>query len=184
MGIFRRRKVRQKVIPNSTTDVIHDIGRDAAESGDGASLPNPATEVIKDIYRDAAERGDGDIFEIEIVGEGYRQKELERIAGPKEPGGKQHRCGVTLRREPSNKYDENAVRAEVMGVHVGYVARELAYDLAPAMQAHAGGIVEARGVIVGGWDDGTTEGYYGIRAWLTEADFLRLHLEPDDLDVS
>jgi hypothetical protein len=121
------------------------------------------------------------LIEIEIVGESFCQMELERIAGPKEPDGKSYRCGVTLRREPDNKYDENAVRVEVMGQRVGHVARPSAALLSPAMQVHCGGILEASALIVGGWDDGSSQGSYGIRVWLTTADLTRIAVDPKDV---
>jgi hypothetical protein len=121
------------------------------------------------------------LVEIDIVGESFCQKELERIAGPKEPDGKSHRCGVTLRCEPDNKYDENAVRVEVMGLRVGHVARTTAAVLSPAMLVHSGGVIEANALIVGGWDDGDSQGTYGIRVWLTTTDLARISVNPKDV---
>jgi hypothetical protein len=121
------------------------------------------------------------LIEIEIVGESYCQKELQRIAGPPAADGKSHRCGVTLRREPDNKYDKNAVRVEVMGLQVGHVARLTAARLSPAMQVYCGGALEANSVIVGGWDDGSSQGLYGIRVWLTTADLVRIRVDPKDV---
>jgi hypothetical protein len=118
------------------------------------------------------------LVEIEIVGESFCQSELERIAGRKEPDGKSQRCGVTLRREPDNKYDDNAVRVEVMGLGVGHVARPSAAVLSPAMQVHSGGVIEAKALIVGGWDDGSSRGHCGIRVWLSTADLDRICVDP------
>lgn len=122
----------------------------------------------------------GDLVEIEAVGESYHQDALERIAGPKEADGKEVRVGVTLRREPENEYDANAVRVEVMGQLVGHVAREMAEQLSPAL-APVGGAIETQGIIVGGWRDRDSEGSYGIRVWLDSAVAVRLgvqHLRP------
>src|SRR5258708_34967889 len=44
------------------------------------------------------------------------------------------------------------------------------------MQQHCGGVVEPRGLIVGGWNDGETEGHYGIRVWISQSDTARLEL--------
>ena len=112
---------------------------------------------------DASERGDT-IAEIEVHGESFRQGELAALAGPKTDEGKNERVGVTLRCEPTNEHDCNAIRVEVMGQLVGYVAREQAIGLSPAMQGACGGAPEAQGLIVGGWKyaDGD-EGPYGIR---------------------
>lgn len=121
------------------------------------------------------------LVEIEVVGESHHQDTLERIAGPKEPEGKQMRVGATLRREPTNPYDGNAVRVEVMGQLIGHVARTMAATLSPALAA-VGGAIEAQGVVVGGWKDRTSEGSYGVRVWLDPATAARLgvqHLRPE-----
>jgi hypothetical protein len=143
---------------------------------------SPTTEVVTQIRLGAEEIGDGDLFEIKIVGESFCQNELQRIAGPKSVDGKNHSCGVTLRCEPSNKYDANAVRVEVTGMLVGHVARDTAARLSPAMQSRCGGAIESRGLIVGGWKDSDSEGHYGIRVWLTSADAVRMGIDPSDIE--
>ena len=101
---------------------------------------------------------------------------MAAIAGPKGIDGKQLVVGVTLRCEPTNTYDCNAVRVEVMGQQVGYSARDEAAVLSPALLEHCGGAIEAHGLIVGGWKDGDDEGHYGIRVWLSTDDATRLAL--------
>lgn len=61
--------------------------------------------------------------------------------------GLQHRCSegqlramrlgdqVAFSREPSNRYDPNAIQVRWNGRHVGYVPRTVAKDLAPAIDA-------------------------------------------------
>jgi hypothetical protein len=137
-------------------------------------------EQLEQMFQEATDQNVR-LVEIDIVGESFHQKELKRIAGPKEADGKSHRCGVTLRREPDNKYDKNAVRVEVMGLQVGYVARPTAARLSPAMEVHCGGVMEANSLIVGGWDDGFSQGHYGVRVWLTTADLARIHVGPEDV---
>ena len=159
MGIFKRRVGRQDV------------------------AASPTTEVVIQLRLDAHEFGDGDLFEVEIVGESFCQNELQRIAGPKSLDGKHHSCGVTLRCEPSNKHDANAIRLDVMGMKVGHVARDTAARLSPAMQLRCRGAIEARGLIVGGWKDSNSEGHYGIRVWLTPADAIRLGIDPSDIET-
>jgi HIRAN domain len=123
------------------------------------------------------EADDLDLVEFEIVGESHRQPELEALAGPKEIDGKEVLVGVTLRCEPDNEYDGNAVRVEVMGQHLGYVARDQAVALSPAMQNGCGGALEARGLIVGGWRDSRSEGHYGIRVWVSGREAQRLGVQ-------
>jgi len=47
--------------------------------------------------------------------------------------------------EPTNPHDANAIQIQVNGIHVGYVAREVACNVAPLMQAG----LPARAEIVG-----------------------------------
>jgi hypothetical protein len=106
------------------------------------------------------------LVSIMVVGESFRQDALELVAGPKDEDGKRMVVGVTLRCEPENTHDPNAVRVEVMGQHVGYVKRGRAKQLHPRI-AKCGGATECMGMILGGWlrADGD-EGHYGIRVWL------------------
>jgi hypothetical protein len=115
----------------------------------------------------------GDVVELPVVGESYRQDALERIAGPKEADGKSHLVGVTLRCEPTNEHDSNAVRVEVLGQLVGYIARDIAAQISAGL-AKQRGVLEAGGMIVGGWDDGQTEGHYGCRVWIPASAAQRL----------
>ncbi len=143
----------------------------------GASDDEPIADVVVDA-------DDGVFFaELDVVGESYRQDALGLVAGPKRYDGVQRRVGVTLRCEPDNPYDCNAVRVEVMGQHVGYIGRHQAEVLGPAMHSRCGGVAEAVGVIVGGWDRGGDDsGSYGIRVWLKEEDVARLGVRADRLD--
>jgi hypothetical protein len=115
-----------------------------------------------------------------VVGESHRQQALEQIAGAKDELGKQLVVGVTLRAEPSNEYDPNAVRVECYGQLLGYVARRVASMLSGPIQERCGGALEARGVIVGGWRTSDSEGHFGIRVWVTDRDAGRLeeHYQP------
>ena len=114
-----------------------------------------------------------DIVEVDVVGEASYQGALERLAGRKGPEGKSYRVGVTLRCEPGNQYDANAIRVEAMGQLVGYIPRTTASQLAPVLASH-GGAAEAQGLIVGGWKNGEDEGHFGIRVWFTRRDAERL----------
>ena len=148
----------------------------------------PVAEV-----RDAEFDGDDVLIELEIVGESFHQDALGAIAGPKMTEGKRQRVDVTLRCEPENQYNSNAVRVEVMGQPLGHVSRHVAATLSPAMQRSCGGVIAAVGMIVGGWaalirdDDGSDHvsvGQYGVRVWIVQRDADRLGWRPDDLDVS
>lgn len=117
--------------------------------------------------------------EIDVVGEARYQDNLERLAGKKQAVGKEHRVGVTLRCEPTNPYDSNAVRVESMGLVVGYLPKQLAEAACAGISRH-GGAVEGQGLVVGGWKDGTSEGSFGIRVWLREGDAQRVGIARQD----
>jgi hypothetical protein len=77
---------------------------------------------------------------------------------------------------------------------VGHVAREQAGILAAPITRECGGVVEARGLVGGGWkaDERDAlgqfvekdEGSFGIRVWLAKRDAERLGVRPDDIDPS
>jgi hypothetical protein len=141
--------------------------------------PESATPTQRELAAEHvhAEAADPDLVELEVVGESHRQRELEALAGPKKADGKQVLVGVTLRCEPDNEYDCNAVRVEVMGQLLGYVARDHAAVLSPAMQDGCAGTLEVRGLIVGGWRDSQSEGHYGIRVWVSGREAQRLGVQ-------
>jgi hypothetical protein len=145
-------------------------------SRDPADRPREQVAIV--VREEAAADGD-ELVEIEVVGESYRQEAIERIAGPKAPEGKQTPVGVTFRCEPTNEHDRNAIRVEVLGQLVGYVARDVAERLSPALLRQAGGALEGRGLVVGGWREANSEGSYGVRAWITVEEATRLGLAPD-----
>jgi HIRAN domain len=168
MGLFRRR-------------LEPETPRPAAPTVEPERLAEPPDTPYQ---RYLAELGahfdeDPDTFtSVAIVGESFRQAELERISGPKDEDEKRMVVGVTLRCEPDNKNDPNAVRVEVMGQHVGYVKRGRAKQLHPRMADRCGGAIECVGMILGGWRyDDDDEGYYGIRVWLRRGDRARLGLK-------
>ena len=154
------------------------------------TMREEAEEIVREAARDAGE----ELVEVEVKGESHHQAELERIAGPKGQVGKQELVGVTLRCEPENQYDANAIRVEVMGQLVAHVAREIAVVLSGPILRKCGGALEARGLVVGGWKAPDRdqlgqfvekdEGSFGIRVWITTRDTDRLEVYPDDVDPS
>jgi hypothetical protein len=141
-------------------------------------------EVTTDlVVSEAAADNDEQIVEVDVVGESHRQDALAAIAGPKTFDAKEYLVGVTLRCEPTNSYDGNAIRVECHGQLVGYISRDHASMISPEMQQSCGGAIEARGLVVGGWDRGNGDvGSYGIRAWISQRDVDRLGVRADNLD--
>ena len=70
-----------------------------------------------------------------------------------------------------------------MGQLTGHVSRGHAALLSPALQRSCAGALEAVGMIVGGWDDGDSEGHYGIRVWITQRDAQRLGVRRERLNA-
>ena len=152
--------------------------------GEPAQRP-PSMRTVAAERVEAEVDDDEQLVEVQVVGEGPRQEKLAQIAGPKTPDGKEMFVGVTLRCEPANPVDPNAIRVEVMGQHVGYLKADHAALLAAPVAQVCGGALEARGLIVGGWDRGGGDtGHYGIRVWITATDAERLGVPADDLDWS
>jgi len=85
-----------------------------------------------------------------VRGESYRQKNLQQFAGEPRANGYLIPVSVTLSREPSNKYDPNAIRVEVDGKHAGYIAKEFAATLAFFMDATKVQAFSVPGIIRGG----------------------------------
>lgn len=103
--------------------------------------------------------GDG-TFDFDIVGESNYQAALERIAGAKTPDGHEHYCEATLRPEPSNPYDKNAVVVQIKGHTVGYLARADA----EAYKSQSSKPMRADALIVGGWRySNGNEGSFGVK---------------------
>src|ERR1700749_1119528 len=68
-----------------------------------------------------------------IAGESSYAKALRKLVGPECDQGYCVFTAVELIREPRNRYDANALRAEVRGKHIGYLRKEIAAQLAPVL---------------------------------------------------
>lgn len=103
--------------------------------------------------------GDGS-YSFEIVGESVYQDALLAICGSKTERGHEHYCLATLKPEPRNPHDRNAVAVFILGKRVGYLSR----DDAVAFKKHHKSSRKVDAVIVGGWSrSGGDEGYFGVR---------------------
>lgn len=130
--------------------------------------PDRSDALAEEILADSGvldDVGFEQLVEVAVTAGAYFQEARAQIAGPKDSEPKRVRVGVTLRSEPTNEFDANAVRVETMGQVLGYLP---AVDAEAASFALAilGGAVEAHGVIVGGWVDPPDDREYGLRVWL------------------
>lgn len=100
----------------------------------------------------------------EIVGEASYQAALEQFAGPKTEQGADVQCEVLLVCESGNRHDRLAVRVDLNGVTVGYLARDdaRAFRQMLAEEGERGADVRAPAVITGGWRRPNSEGHFGI----------------------
>lgn len=106
--------------------------------------------------------GDGD-FEFDIIGESQYQANLVALAGPKTSSGREVEREATLNREPDNPHDGNAIRADIEGRTVGYIARSDAAAIAPVMDRQGVSAVRVDALIVGGWLTESDEGHFGVK---------------------
>lgn len=117
-----------------------------------------------------------DLIEIRVRGSSYYQDAFEGIAGQQTAEPKRVRVGVSLRHEPGNQFDPNAVRVEVMGQLLGYIQADIAKVMSAGLRS-VGGVVEAHGIVVGGWADVDDERLYGLRVWLDTSLASRLGID-------
>jgi len=82
-------------------------------------------------------------FGRDVVGESNYVKAIRNAVGKK---GGEKELWVTLEREPSNKYDRNAVRVHIQGATVGYVPKEETGEFQGLLQA-----AEQKNVVVMAW---------------------------------
>lgn len=97
-----------------------------------------------------------------IKGESHYRQNLMRLAGPPTEDGYTLPVVVTLRRDSENAHDANAIRAEVEGLQVGYIASEVASELALEMDSMGCTECNVAGVIRGG---SFTAPDYGVHLW-------------------
>jgi hypothetical protein len=105
-------------------------------------------------------KGEGK-FTIGAVGESFYQDALEAITGGRTHQGWSKRIRATLSCENNNPYDAKAVRVDILGQKVGYLARDRA-RLYRRRFGHRTVVCDA--LIVGGWDRGALDrGDFGVR---------------------
>ncbi len=105
-------------------------------------------------------------FTFEIVGESHYQKALSAITGGKTEDGVKVFSDATLRREPNNPYDPNAVRVEISNKTVGYLDRQKAVEYTDTLSRLGleGRVTKCEAKIVGGWDRGDDDvGHFGVK---------------------
>jgi hypothetical protein len=116
-----------------------------------------------------------------VAGEQSYLTALTRATGPPCEDGYCLATAVNFLREPGNRYDHNAFRAEIDGQRVGYLRRHLAAQLAPAFDSARVRSFAVCGVIRGG---SLRAPNLGVHVWLdrTLTPGLALEVPPESDD--
>lgn len=85
-----------------------------------------------------------------VAGESHYMDALRELTGEPRENGYLIPVDVRFVREPTNKYDANAWRAEVRGSLIGYARRHIAAQLSPALDGHGCTEFTVCGVLRGG----------------------------------
>lgn len=101
-----------------------------------------------------------------VAGEQSYLAALTKIAGPTCRDGYCLPLVVSFVREPRNRYDSNAFRAEIGGRCVGYMRRHVAAQLAGPFDSQRVRKFEVCGIVRGGSE---TAPYLGVHVWLGRA---------------
>lgn len=103
-------------------------------------------------------------FPTEIVGEANYQEAIMAECGGHTRYGVEHECMATVRPDPSNRFDRNAVEVLIGGRRVGFLSREEAPRMKEALAAVGLGSVTCGALIKGGWRTNQhDEGHFGVR---------------------
>ncbi len=98
---------------------------------------------------------------LDVVGESHYQDNLRRVCGRPTAQGEDRWVSATLKPEPHNPHDPNAVVILIGNRPVGYLARDDARHWQPKLPARG---LSVRAHITGGWQRGRSErGFYGVK---------------------
>jgi hypothetical protein len=141
---------------------------------EGISIPPPAASHVIDEQELPVLEGDE---RVKVVGESYYQDALLHICGGKTADGEHLAVTATLRPEPMNPYDPNAVAVYVHGLQVGHLARTDAEGLhVEITRLSEERPVTCRARIRGGWRYGdNNEAPFGVELYFRPSNltFLR-----------
>lgn len=139
IGVVLTFVVIVRVGKSSNTSQVEDAGAAPAVAADGEVLaPAPAHDRVLAPRRTVPDRtpvrlsSDG---RLSVVGESHYQPALRAIVGNRDAFGFENAVSATavLVPEPRNRHDRNAVRVDIDGRTVGYIAREHAVRYQPLL---------------------------------------------------
>lgn len=126
-----------------------------------AEVPQPTAVRPRELARIAWRAGS---FPTDAVGESFYQQALETIAGGYNRSGHEKECDAIIALEPTNQFDPNAVRIEIVGRVVGYLSRDQAQRVGGAMKELGLVAATCRAQIRGGWRTNQyDQGHFGVR---------------------
>ena len=103
-------------------------------------------------------------FPTEVVGESHYQRVIMAQCGGHTRAGIEHECIATVRPDPSNRFDPDAVEVLIGGQRVGFLSREQAPRIKVALAAVGLGFATCGARINGGWRTNQyDEGHFGVR---------------------
>ncbi len=103
-------------------------------------------------------------FPTEVVGESHYQRAIMAQCGSHTRDGVEHECIATVRPDPSNSFDPDAVEVLIGGQRVGFLSREEAPRMKVALAAVGLGFATCGARIKGGWRTNQyDEGHFGVR---------------------
>ncbi|KIC56025.1 hypothetical protein RM53_13550 [Brevundimonas nasdae] len=101
---------------------------------------------------------------MEVVGESHYQSAIMAQCGSHTRFGVEHECIATLRPDPHNRFDTNAVEVLIGGQRVGFLSREQAPRMKEALAAVSLASATCGARINGGWRTNQyDEGHFGVR---------------------
>ncbi len=111
----------------------------------------------------SCKRGNGNIYK--VVGAAHYQSNLLLLAGGrKQVDGVELDVIATLKPEPRNPHDSNAITVHIENKHVGYLNKKDAHTFGVFLKKARANSAVCDALIVGGWDDMEgDEGLFGVK---------------------
>ncbi len=122
-------------------------------------------EPVDDSPREEMDLSTGSGFRVSVVGESHYTSAFIAVLGPRTPAGVDETRRAHVRREPSNRFDPNAVVVHLGGRTVGYLSRgdAVRYKAAIETVEREGRVAVCSARVRGGWDRGAGDfGYFGV----------------------
>jgi len=110
---------------------------------------------------------DSNTVPVEISGESFYHDAIIDVIGEPTEDGYDITVNGKLVRDPSNKYDSNAIKCLINGRHVGHVNRDDAEDISLYMDSHNITDFWVSCEVTGGWSRGKNDsGFFGITVYV------------------